>query len=199
MARAAAILTVIVLSLVIQPETANAAYRWTGVERVVAMSDPHGAYESMVRTLTNAGVIAEDGSWAGGATTLVITGDLLDRGADSRRIMDLVMRLENEAPQSGGQVLLTLGNHEVMNLVGDLRYVARGEYAAFADEESPEQRQQWFQAFVAARSAIEELVDEAALRAEFDRDRPPGFYAHGMHGFADGVGDLVLDFRGMLG
>ena len=31
-------------------------YRWTGVPRVVAMSDPHGAYDSMVRTLTNASV-----------------------------------------------------------------------------------------------------------------------------------------------
>ena len=38
--------------------------------------------------------------------------------------MDLVLRLESQAPDSGGKVLLTLGNHEVMNLVGDLRYVS---------------------------------------------------------------------------
>ena len=175
---AARLITVMALSLIIQPIAADAAYRWTGAERVVAMSDPHGAYDSMARTLSNAGVVSADGGWAGGQTTLVITGDLLDRGEDSRKIMDLVMRLEEEAATAGGRVLLTLGNHEVMNLVGDLRYVARGEYAAFAGEEPMEERERWFQRLLTARQAVDELVDEVALRAEFDRDRPPGFYAH---------------------
>ena len=72
-------------------------FRFTGVERVVAMSDPHGAYGAMVATLINAGVVDDAQNWSGGETHLVITGDLLDRGADSRKIMDLVMRLEAEA------------------------------------------------------------------------------------------------------
>ncbi|MDA0679747.1 MAG: metallophosphoesterase [Proteobacteria bacterium] len=154
-------------------------YRWTGVERVVAMSDPHGAYDAMVRTLTNAGVIDEEFSWSGGETHLVITGDLLDRGADSRRIMDLVMKLESEASAKGGMVHLTLGNHEVMNLVGDVRYVSRGEYAAFSDEESADEREAWFQRYRAAMALEREPVpDEDALRATFNEARPPGFYGH---------------------
>lgn len=154
-------------------------YRYSGVERVVAMSDPHGAYDALVRTMENAGIVDADGNWVGAAAHLVITGDLLDRGADSRRIMDLVMRLEQQAPEAGGRVHLTLGNHEVMNLVGDLRYVAVGEYAAFADEESAEERERWFQSMLSARRlATESEVDEVALREEFDRVRPPGFYAH---------------------
>ena len=40
-------------------------YRWTGVERVVAMSDPHGAYDAMLRTLSNAGIIDEALAWSG--------------------------------------------------------------------------------------------------------------------------------------
>jgi hypothetical protein len=160
------------------PATAD-EYRWTGVDRVVAMSDPHGAYDAMLRTLGNAGVTDADGNWAAGETYLVITGDLLDRGADSRNIMDLVMRLESQAVESGGKVILTFGNHEVMNLVGDLRYVARAEYAAFADEETPEERDRWFQILLATRTVqTDGAVDEVALRAEFERDRPPGFYAH---------------------
>lgn len=158
---------------------ASGQYRFTGVERVVAMSDPHGAYDAMVATLANAGVVDADGNWTGAATHLVITGDLLDRGADSRRIMDLVMKLEEQALADGGRVHLTLGNHEVMNLVGDLRYVATGEYAAFAKEESAEEREQWFQSMLAARRLVAEGdLDEAALREEYDKARPPGFYAH---------------------
>lgn len=149
-------------------------YRWSGVERVVALSDPHGAYDALCKTLRNAGVIDDANQWVGGATHLVITGDLLDRGAESRKVMDLVMSLETQAPQSGGMVHLTLGNHEVMNLVGDLRYVAKGEYAAFADEESREEREQWFATYKAARGG----GDEASLRVAFEQNRPPGFYAH---------------------
>ena len=156
-----------------------AQYRWSGVDRVVALSDPHGAFEALLDTLEHAGVIDADGDWAGGETHLVVVGDMLDRGSDSRRIMDLVMKLEAQAPETGGMVHLTLGNHEVMNLVGDLRYVAQGEFAAFADEESADERERWFGRLLSTRRVqTAGEVDEEALRAEFERDRPPGFYGH---------------------
>jgi hypothetical protein len=156
-------------------------YRWSGVDRVVALSDPHGAYDAFGKTLRNAGVVDANGDWTGGETHLVVTGDLLDRGADSRKIMDLIMKLERQAPAAGGMVHLTLGNHEVMNLVGDLRYVSPGEFAAFAAEESPEERERWFQKLLSSRRVKTDgdvEVDEDALKAEFDRTRPPGFYGH---------------------
>ncbi len=152
-----------------------APWRIDGVERVVAISDVHGAYDGMLRTLTSAGVIDSDQSWTAGKTHLVITGDVLDRGADSRKVMDLVKKLEQQAPASGGAVHLLLGNHEVMNLVGDLRYVARGEYAAFADEEDAEERARWFEHFRAANAGA---ADDETLRADFENKAPPGFFAH---------------------
>jgi predicted MPP superfamily phosphohydrolase len=106
--------------------------------RVVAISDVHGAYDGMLRTLRSASVIDDANAWIAGDTHLVITGDMLDRGADSRKVMDLFIALEPQALDNGGQVHVLLGNHEVMNLAGDLRYVARGEYAAFAADEDPE-------------------------------------------------------------
>lgn len=106
--------------------------RWSGVARVVAFGDVHGAYRELVPLLQQAGVIDAQLRWSGGATHLVSLGDLLDRGPDSRAVMDLLMRLETEAPKSGGFVHVVLGNHEVMNLTGDLRYVSAAEYAAFA-------------------------------------------------------------------
>jgi hypothetical protein len=185
MLRSALKITILPLfSLFLATGAMAAQYRWSDVDRIVAISDPHGAYSSMEQTLANAGVIDADGNWSGGTTHLVITGDLLDRGAESRMIMDLVMRLESQAPQSGGMVLLTLGNHEVMNLVGDLRYVASAEYAAFAEEESAEERERWYQIFLSVRRAQSLTeVNEDELRQEFERDRPPGFYGH-RHAFS---------------
>jgi hypothetical protein len=63
-------------------------------------------------------------------------GDVVDRGPDSRKALDLLRRLESEAPRAGGQVHMLLGNHEVARMLGDLRYVTPGEYEAFATPES---------------------------------------------------------------
>ena len=153
------------------------ADEWTydDAGRVVAISDPHGDFDAMVQTLQQAGVIDDQRNWLGVNTRLVITGDLLDRGPESRKIMDLVMQLEGQAAESAGQVHLLLGNHEVMNLIGDLRYVAPAEYAAFASDESAEEREAWFERLLAAQG---EDADELQVRATFDKMAPPGFFAH---------------------
>ena len=166
-------------------------WQFTGVDRVIAVSDVHGAYDTMVSTFVTAGIIDDDLAWMGGATHLVITGDLLDRGPDSRRVMDLIMRLEPQALAAGGRVHQLIGNHEVMNLVGDLRYVALREYAAFADDESEEEREQWFQNYQGMQLPYS---DETILRANFDKMAPPGFFGHRRAFRADGhYGKWLLD------
>ena len=112
--------------------------RWQDVEKIVAFGDVHGAHAELVAALTAAQLIDVDGQWTGGTTHLVSLGDLLDRGADSRRVMDLLMDLQPQAEAAGGRVHIVAGNHETMNLTGDLRYVASGEFAAFADPSTPE-------------------------------------------------------------
>ena len=150
-------------------------WHFPGVKRIVAVSDVHGAYDPLISTFQEAGVIDESLAWNGAETHLVVTGDLLDRGPDSRRVMDLIMRLEREAARAGGQVHLLLGNHEVMNLIGDLRYVSAPEYAAFSDDESAEEREQWYQRYRRAQPAD---ADEATLRSAFVEKSPPGFFGH---------------------
>ena len=98
---------------------------------MVAFADVHGAYDELVALLRSQGLVDGSLRWSGADTQLVSLGDLLDRGPDSRRVLDLLMRLEGEARTAGGAVHVLLGNHEVMNIVGDLRYVSAGEYAAF--------------------------------------------------------------------
>jgi hypothetical protein len=150
-------------------------WRWTGVEKVVAVSDVHGAYAAMVRTLRNANVLDGKLGWAGGAAHLVITGDILDRGPDSRKVMDLLMRLETESAAAGGRVHLLLGNHEVMNLTGDLRYVSAAEYAAFSADEVAADRDRAFRAFQSMRP---DAPDPEAVTREFEMRAPPGYFGH---------------------
>ncbi len=145
-----------------------------GASRVVAISDIHGAYDAMVETLQQSGVIDEQLSWSGDDTHVVVVGDILDRGPRSRDVMDLLMRLEVEAASAGGVVHVLIGNHESMNLIGDMRYVSKSEYAAFAADETPEQRQKWFEAY-ARRQGVEASSD--GLREKFERQFPAGFFA----------------------
>jgi hypothetical protein len=183
------LLSLLVLYPVLFPEAgtalaAPADVAAGGAGRIVALSDIHGAYDAMQKTLLNAGVIDAEERWAGGTTRLVIVGDLLDRGPDSREAMDLLMRLEPEAAAAGGEVHVLLGNHEAMNLMGDLRYVSAGEYTAFAAEETPEERERWFEAYAEKRQSGK---DAAATRAEFDKSYPPGYFAHRRAFAANGV------------
>jgi len=150
-------------------------WHFSGVERIVAVSDIHGAYDALIETLQVADVIDENLSWSGGKTHFVVTGDLLDRGPDSRLVMDLIMRLEQEALLAGGRVHQLLGNHEVMNLTGDLRYVADEEYAAFLDMESKKDREYWYKRF---RGEYPADSDEATIRWQFDEKAPPGYFGH---------------------
>jgi len=150
-------------------------WHFSDVERIVAVSDIHGAYDALIETLQVADVIDEDLAWSGGKTHFVVTGDLLDRGPDSRLVMDLIMRLEHEAPLAGGRVHQLIGNHEVMNLIGDLRYVADEEYAAFLDMESEKEREYWYKRFRRKHPADS---GEAAIRWQFDEKAPPGYFGH---------------------
>jgi hypothetical protein len=144
--------------------------RWQDVERVVAFADVHGAYAELTELLRAASVIDAGLRWSGGRTHLVSLGDLLDRGDDSRKVMDLLMRLQSEAQAAGGAVHVVLGNHEAMNVLGDLRYVTPGEYAAFAAGEPEGARRQARGAWLAGRGP------EAG--ADFDARFPPGWFGH---------------------
>jgi hypothetical protein len=118
-----------------QATTVHASdWRHEGVERVVAIGDVHGARDELVALLKDVGLVDEELRWSGGRAHLVSIGDLLDRGDYGRQVMDLMMRLQQEAAAAGGAVHVLLGNHEVMNLTGDLRYVSEGDYAQFGSE-----------------------------------------------------------------
>ncbi len=105
-----------------------------GVERVVAVGDVHGDVDALAEVLRLAGLIDAKGRWSGGKAHLVQTGDIADRAPRTRECFELLMRLEREALAAGGRVHVLLGNHEVMNMLGDLRYLTPEELASYADQ-----------------------------------------------------------------
>jgi hypothetical protein len=160
------------------------------VARIVAIGDVHGAYDGFVRILRAAKVIDGRDRWIGGATHLVQTGDVLDRGADSRRVMDLLKRLERDAPRSKGRVIALVGNHETMRLGGAaaghppgqgfLRDMNLAEVDAFRTARSAELRAairvQWLEQEKERAKAAGTTFDEPALVARFDAATPPGYF-----------------------
>lgn len=96
---------------------------YNDVEHVVAISDIHGQYELMLTLLKENKVITNDGHWNFGEGHMVIVGDIFDRGEYVLDILWFMIRLEQEAAAAGGKVHVMLGNHEVMVLQKDIRYV----------------------------------------------------------------------------
>ena len=161
-------ITVLVLASLVLPRSAQEQGPgiWTGVERIVAVGDVHGDYDALVAVLKSAGLIDDQTKWTGGKTHLVQTGDLLDRGPDSRKAMDLLMQLEKEARGAGGYVHALIGNHEAMNVYGDLRYTSAGEFAAFRSENSEKLREAAFE------------KEHPADRVQWEAHHPLGYFEH---------------------
>lgn len=80
------------------------------------VSDVHGHYDKLVAALKDAQLIDDSGHWSGGNARLWFLGDLFDRGTDGVGIVDLIMRLADEADSDGGLVDCLLGNHEILML-----------------------------------------------------------------------------------
>lgn len=124
----------------------------------------------MAAILTRAGLIDAQRRWIGGKAVLVQTGDLTDRGAGVRDALELLMALEKQAAAAGGKVHVILGNHEVMNMVGDIRDV------------SPE--------------AIASLGGDVAYRAAFAKDGKYGRWLRGKPILAE-IEDTVFMHAGI--
>jgi hypothetical protein len=155
--------------------------------RVYAIGDIHGAYDEFVSILIRAGLMDALQRWTGERAVFVQTGDFTDRGPGVRRVMDLLMGLEQKARFERGEVVLLLGNHEVLNIIGDLRYVTPEIVRAFSDGRSDlRQQEEW-----------EKYASLAAARA---RARPavPGVYRQKREQWIDAHPQGWLEYREAL-
>ena len=106
-----------------------------GVPRLVAIGDVHGDASATRTSLKLAGAIDDEDNWIGGELIVVQTGDQIDRGDEDRAVLDLLEELADRAFEAGGALYSLSGNHEVMNVELDFRYVSDVSFEAFADVE----------------------------------------------------------------
>ncbi len=84
--------------------------------KLFALADIHGDFPRALSVLQVAGVVDENGHWAANSSTLVQTGDIVDRGPDTQKIYAWTRNLTREAEKQGGRVVKLWGNHEYMNV-----------------------------------------------------------------------------------
>jgi len=147
-------------------------------ERIVAVGDLHGDYQAWLDIARAAGIIDPAGHWAAGKTILVQLGDIVDRGPNSLQIIRSLQQLGSEAPRAGGRVVVVLGNHEAMNLLGDDRYTTPGEYASYADDRSPARREQLYLSIAKKLEADNPKALASQLRDQWMAQHPLGWIEH---------------------
>jgi len=151
------------------------------VHRIVAIGDVHGDYQRLLEVLRTAGLVDARNAWTGGDTHLVLTGDFIDRGDHSAQVLDLLMDLEPQARKAGGQLHALMGNHEAMNLAGDLRYVTKDDFASFQRPDSKDlQDRQMNAALDDLKRKGKPPANESAWRKQFQDEHPLGWVEHGL-------------------
>lgn len=180
--------------------TVFADSEWQGVERIVAVGDIHGDYDNFVDSLREAGLINRRRNWIGGSSHLVQVGDVPDRGPDTDKVIDLLQKLERQAAEDGGQVHALIGNHEAMNILGDLRYVHPEEYEAFRNRNSRGLRDRFYAQHVQQLQAADpEFVADDAYRKQFDERFPLGYVEHRFAWAPEGeIGSWVLQHNAVI-
>ena len=173
--------TVATIALLCAPFAGAAGEASDDLPRVVAIGEVQCAANTVTSLLRGLGLIDEQKHWSGGETILVQTGDLMDDGEDLRATLDLFMRLQDEAAAAGGRVVVLIGNHEVMNIVGELGSVNYMTYGQFAGPDAESRQRQAFDDYVAWRQQRTkeingpEFIVDANLEVEWMAAHPLGW------------------------
>ena len=148
--------------------------------RIIAIGDIHGSLDGFTSILKVTGLADANGKWTGGRTQLIQTGDYMDRGKDTRAVLDLLMALEDRAKDAGGRAFALLGNHEVMNLIGETRDATIEIFATFADANSEKRREAAWEDYAKLAAAKKDKGEPvpsvyAQTKEAWLSTHPPGF------------------------
>eukprot|EP01067_Filipodium_phascolosomae_P001598 Filipodium_phascolosomae@DN2043_c0_g1_i2.p1 len=111
-------------------------------ERIIVMGDIHGDFNTTIAILVEVGVLDASLSWTQPPnTTFIQLGDIVDRGPDSKKLYEFFINLKKDAESKGGSMVFLFGNHEIMNLAQDERYVHPYEFEEYGGTRA--RRQAW--------------------------------------------------------
>jgi len=111
------------ISVDLQKEFKPQADNYSNVNKIFAIGDIHGEFDILIKILQGNGIIDQEFSWKFEEGHLVFCGDVFDRGSKVTECLWLIYHLEQQAEIAGGKVHYLWGNHEIMSLVGDHRYL----------------------------------------------------------------------------
>lgn len=105
------------------PPTISSLLSELNEERIIAIGDVHGDLDGLKENLRQAGLVNNHGDWIGGKQVFVQLGDIVDRGPKSEETWLYLRKLQEQARGAGGKVIRIVGNHELMWLNRDFRYI----------------------------------------------------------------------------
>ncbi|KAH7650120.1 hypothetical protein FG379_003200 [Cryptosporidium bovis] len=109
-------------------------YDWHG--RVVVIGDIHGDLKSLVACLYLSGITDRNFDWIANNTMLIQLGDIVDRGPHAFQIYKLFNKLRNQAPLYNSKFIGLIGNHEIMNICGQLQYVTNEDIETYGGKDN---------------------------------------------------------------
>jgi len=161
---------------------------------IMVLSDPHGDFNSLLSVLRGNGAVGEALEWTFGTNTLVIIGDVFDRGGDVNTIFWFIAKLRQEAKRAGGRVIFQIGNHEDLVLKGNYRYT-KAKYKEFAHKAGVPLRDLYGKdsetgRFIRSANIVSRLNDNIIVHAGLGGE----FFRRGLS--FDTVNDMVEEYLG---
>lgn len=116
----------------------NIIYEYPKADRVVVIGDIHGDLKRFKNILLDANIINKNIEWIAEPqnTVVVQLGDQIDslnrnpnvkewEVIDDTEVLNFTDFLDNIAKAKGGKVISLIGNHELMNTIGNFSYVSK--------------------------------------------------------------------------
>jgi hypothetical protein len=117
------------------------------VRRIIAIGDLHGDFRALLTCLRMSNVLDKKREWIGGNTVVIQLGDQIDSKCrsgkcekdeigDELKIIKFLDKIHVKASLHGGAVYSLLGNHELMNVMGNLNYTSAENLVSFGGAEN---------------------------------------------------------------